>query len=84
MNNRKSTHRSFTVENVIETLKNMDVANIEDMCYMSTYTSSEICTALNAVMDPGFPYNILKHAKRGSNLVYIRDSTSDIFIKCRR
>lgn len=43
----------FTVENIIETLKNMDVANIEDMCYMSTYTSSEVCTALNAIMELG-------------------------------
>ena len=39
----------FTVENIIETLRNMDVANIEDMCYMSTYTCSQVCTALNAV-----------------------------------
>lgn len=49
--NLNGTH--FTVENIIETLKNMDVANIEDMCYMSTYTSSEVCTALNAVMELG-------------------------------
>lgn len=39
----------FTVDNIIETLNNMNVANIEDMCYMSTYTGSEICTSLNAV-----------------------------------
>lgn len=43
----------FTIENVIETLKNMDVANIEDMCYMSTYTCSQVCTALNAIIDLG-------------------------------
>jgi len=43
----------FTVENIIETLKNMNVANIEDMCYMSTYTSSKACTALNAIMELG-------------------------------
>lgn len=49
--NLNGTH--FTVENIIETLKSMDVANIEDMCYMSTYTSSEACTALNAVMGLG-------------------------------
>lgn len=49
--NLNGTH--FTIENVIETLKNMDVANIEDMCYMSTYTSSEVCTALNAIMELG-------------------------------
>lgn len=45
--------RHFTVDNVIETLNSMDIANIEDMCYMSTYTSSEICTVLNAVTGLG-------------------------------
>ena len=39
----------FTIDNVIETLNSMNVANIEDMCYMSTYTSSAVCTALNAI-----------------------------------
>lgn len=43
----------FTVDNVIETLNSMDIANIEDMCYMSTYTGSEICTALNSVTGLG-------------------------------
>ena len=38
-----------TTDNLIETLNSMDVANIEDMCYMSTYTNSQICTALNAI-----------------------------------
>jgi len=41
----------FSVENIVETLKNMEVANVEDMCYMSTYTCSQICTALNTVFD---------------------------------
>ena len=31
----------------------MNVVNIEDMCYMSAYTSSEICTSLNAVTGLG-------------------------------
>lgn len=43
----------FTVNNIIETLNSMDVANVEDMCYMSTYTSSRVCTALNAVTGLG-------------------------------
>lgn len=43
----------FTVDNIIETLNSMEVANIEDMCYMSTYTSSDICTALNTIIDLG-------------------------------
>lgn len=41
----------FSVENIVETLQNMEVANIEDMCYMSTYTCSQVCTALNTVFN---------------------------------
>lgn len=48
---RYGTH--FTIENIIETLNNMEVINIEDMCYMSTYNNSKVCTALNAVFDLG-------------------------------
>ena len=48
---QNGTH--LTTENIIDTLKNMDVVNIEDMCYMSTYTSSQAMTALNAVTDLG-------------------------------
>lgn len=39
----------FTVNSIIETLNNMDVANVEDMCYMSTYTNSAVCASLNAI-----------------------------------
>ncbi|MEG1947132.1 MAG: transposase [Lachnospiraceae bacterium] len=41
----------FTIENIIETLQNMGVANLENICYMSTYTCSQVCTALNAIFD---------------------------------
>ena len=43
----------FSTESIIQTLQNMEVANIEDMCYMSTYSSSQVCTALNALFDLG-------------------------------
>lgn len=46
-----STH--FTTENVIETLRNMEVANAHDMYYLSTYNGSRTCTALNAVFQLG-------------------------------
>lgn len=46
---RYGTH--FTADNIIETLRNMEVANIEDLCYMSTYTGSEVLTSLNAIYD---------------------------------
>ena len=47
----------FTIENIMETLNNMEVANIEDMCYMSTYNNSQVCTALNAVFGLGLDKN---------------------------
>ena len=43
----------FTVENIVETLRNMEVDNLEDMCFKSTYTCSQVCTALNAAFDLG-------------------------------
>jgi len=39
----------FTADNILDTLKNMNVANVQDMYYQATYTSSEVCTALNGV-----------------------------------
>lgn len=39
----------FSINNIIETLNSMNVSNIEDLCYMSTYTNSEVCTSLNAI-----------------------------------
>ena len=31
----------------------MEVANIEDLCYMSLYDGSKVCDALNFVFDLG-------------------------------
>ena len=42
---------NFTIKNIIETLQNMGVTNIEDMCYASTYTCSQVSTSLNAISD---------------------------------
>lgn len=39
----------FTTSQVIETLNNMEVANLEDLCYMSLYDGSKVCDALNFV-----------------------------------
>ncbi len=41
----------FSIENIIETLKNMEVVNVQDMYYLSTYNGSQILTALNAIFD---------------------------------
>ena len=48
-----TNNKHFKTENIIETLRNMNVANIEDMCYMSTYTCSQVVTELNAVINLG-------------------------------
>ena len=39
----------FTTDNIIETLKNMNVANVQDMYYMATYTGSRALTAINGL-----------------------------------
>lgn len=36
----------FTTENIIETLRNMEVVNLEDMCYVSLYQRSKVSDAL--------------------------------------
>ncbi len=36
----------FTTENIIETLRNMEVVNLEDMCYASLYQRSKVSDAL--------------------------------------
>ncbi len=47
----KSIH--LTVRNIIETLQNMQVANISDICYASQYTGSKTLTALEGVLALG-------------------------------
>lgn len=47
----KEGAKHFTVENIIETLKNMEVSNVQDMYYMSNYTGSQTLNALNAIYD---------------------------------
>ena len=62
----------FTIENVRETLRNMEVANVEDMYYLSTYNGSQICTALNDIFDLGLdkkyyqPKDLNKKIKKNS------------------
>lgn len=47
----KDTH--FTTRNIIETLKNMQVSNISDLCYASQYTGSKILSALEGIFEMG-------------------------------
>lgn len=39
----------FTIDDIIETLKNMCVLNSADLYYQSSYNGSQICTALNEI-----------------------------------
>lgn len=39
----------FTIDEIIETLKNMNVVNVQDMFFMATYRGSEVCSALNGL-----------------------------------
>lgn len=43
----------FTIGNIIETLKKINVVNVQDMYYMSNYTGSKLCTALNSIYGLG-------------------------------
>ncbi len=43
--------KHFTINDITDTLRNMNVVNIEDMCYMSAYTCSQVCTALTSAFD---------------------------------
>lgn len=47
----KSMH--FTTRNIIETLQNMQVANISDLCYAAQYTGSKTLSALEGVFAMG-------------------------------
>jgi hypothetical protein len=49
--NAYGTH--FTIDNIVETLKNMEVSNTQGMYYQSLYNGSQVLTALNAVFGLG-------------------------------
>lgn len=51
---QNGTH--FTTNEILETLKNMNVENIQDLFYKACYTGSEVLTALNQV----FPMDLDK------------------------
>lgn len=39
----------FTTDEILETLRNMNVLNIEDALFSATYTGSNVCTSLNGI-----------------------------------
>lgn len=44
----------FTTDNILDTLKNMNVSNSQDMYYTAAYRGSQVCTALNGLFGLGF------------------------------
>lgn len=47
----KDKGTSFSPLQILDTLKNMNVVNVQDMYYMASYTGSEVLTALNGLYD---------------------------------
>jgi len=43
----------FTTDNILDTLKNMNVSNTQDMYYTAAYKGSQVCTALNGLYGLG-------------------------------
>jgi transposase len=43
----------FTIEQVLQTLRNMTVTNAHDLYYIATYSGSQVCTAFNDLFDLG-------------------------------
>ena len=43
----------FTTDNILDTLKNMNVSNSQDMYYTAAYRGSQVCTALNGLYNLG-------------------------------
>jgi transposase len=43
----------FTTQNILETLRNMNVVSTQDAFYSAAYTSSQVCTSLNGLFGLG-------------------------------
>jgi transposase len=60
----------FTTKNIIETLKNMNVINIQDLFYAAAFKGSQVCSALNGLYGLGLdkkyykPKDLNKHLKK--------------------
>ena len=43
----------FTTDNILDTLRNMNVVNVKDSFYVATFKASRVCTSLNGVFGLG-------------------------------
>lgn len=63
----------FTTDDILKTLKNMNVINTEDSFYTAAYSGSQVCTALNGLYNLGLdkkyylPKELNKKIKKISN-----------------
>lgn len=48
-----NTGKHYTTSEILQTLKNMNVANMDDAYYAATYTASQVCTSLNEISGLG-------------------------------
>ena len=49
----EQTGHHFTIDQILDTLKAMNVMNFQDTFYAATYDCGEVCTALNAAFGLG-------------------------------
>lgn len=49
----KEKEYHFTINEIINTLKNMNITNRDDLFYEAAFTSSEVCIALNDLFNLG-------------------------------
>ena len=66
----------FTTDDILETLQNMNVVNIKDSLYASTYKASKVCTSLNGLFDLGLDKKYYKPKELNKKLKKFRASIS--------
>lgn len=77
----------FTAENTLETLRNMNVMNIQDSFYTATYKGCQVCTALNGLYGLGLDKKyclpkelnkeINKISKQDFHTTYLKDQKEE-------
>jgi hypothetical protein len=45
--------KHYTTDEILNTLRNMNVMNVQDVYFSAAYTSSSVCTAINGLFDLG-------------------------------
>ena len=53
----------FTINEILSTLKNINVSNRDDLFYESCYTASQVCTALNQTLSLGLNKKYYKNSE---------------------